>query len=127
MSPFRFKAQLDDIKTLTPEEYEVILGSYEEFKVNAKLYSSCFCAMGLGFVYWQRRFVPRSFFLLGGSLGLFAGVSYAAIRTGWYFVEQVDMLGKDYVISRMIKQDIFDSRPDIDSGTRAQYYMYQNQ
>jgi len=24
----------------------------------------------------------------------------------------------------MMKQDIFDTRPDLDAGTRAQYYMY---
>jgi hypothetical protein len=58
-------------------------------------------------------------------MGLFAGVTYGSIKTGWYFVEKLDALGKDYELSRMIKQDIFDTRPDLDSGLRAQYYMYQ--
>jgi hypothetical protein len=58
-------------------------------------------------------------------MGLMAGGMYGTIKTGWYFVEKVDALGKDYEISRMMKQDIFDTRPDLDSGIRAQYYMYQ--
>ncbi len=58
-------------------------------------------------------------------MGIFAGMAYSAIRTGWYAVEMVDSLGKEYEISRLMKQDIFDTRPDLDSGTRASYYMYQ--
>ena len=57
--------------------------------------------------------------------GTIAGSSYGLIRTGWHIVENLDALGKEYEISRMIKQDIFDSRPDIDSGMRAQYYIHQ--
>lgn len=110
---------MNDIKTLTPEEYEAILSSYEELKVNTKLYCTYFGTVSLGFVYWQRSFVPRSFFFLGGLIGASAGVAYAGIRTGWHLVEQIDKLGKEYEISRLVKQDIFDSRPDIDSNTRA--------
>ena len=47
------------------------------------------------------------------------------IRTGWFVVERIDQLGKDYEISRLVKQDIFDSRPDLNSAMRAQYYIYQ--
>ena len=35
------------------------------------------------------------------------------------------MLGKDYELSRLLKQDIFDTRGDLDSGMRAYYYMQQ--
>lgn len=51
-------------------------------------------------------------------------MTYGSIKTGWFFVERLDKLGKEYELSRMIKQDIFDTRPDLDSGMRAQYYMY---
>ena len=36
------------------------------------------------------------------------------------------MLGNRYELSRLIKQDIFDTRPDIDSDIRALYYMQQS-
>jgi hypothetical protein len=52
-------------------------------------------------------------------MGLVTGATYGTIRTSWYFVNQLDKLGRDYEISRMIKQDIFDTRPDLDSGMRA--------
>ena len=58
------------------------------------------------------------------AMGFFTGMAYSAIRTGWYAVEKVDSLGKEYEISRLMKQDIFDTRPDLDSSTRASYYMY---
>ena len=77
-----------------------------------------------GFTYWQRRYLPRSFYVISLLTGILAGASYSSIKTGWYFVERLDALGKDYEISRMMKQDIFDTRPDMDAGTRAQYYMY---
>lgn len=63
--------------------------------------------------------MPRWFYAISISVGALAGVSYGVIRTGWHLVEHLDALGKDYEISRMMKQDIFDSRPDIDSGMRA--------
>lgn len=69
--------------------------------------------------------MPRTFFLFSVLCGAAAGGAYGCIRTGWYLAERVDALGKDYEISRMMKQDIFDTRPDLDSGTRAQYYMHQ--
>ena len=50
---------------------------------------------------------------------------FAAVKTSWYYVEQMDKLGSDYELSRMMKQDIFDTRPDLDTGMRAQYYEYQ--
>ena len=47
------------------------------------------------------------------------GASYGLIKSGWFVVEQIDALGKNYEISRIVKQDIFDSRPDLDSAMRA--------
>ena len=124
LSPFKFKKQLADIKSLTPEEYETILLSLHEAKLNIKLFALFFSGAALSFTYWQRAFVPRWFFLVSLGVGGLAGASYGLIRTGWHLVEHVDALGKDYEISRMMKQDIFDSRPDLDSGMRAQYYIH---
>ena len=75
--------------------------------------------MSLGFTYWQRIFLPRGFYPFALMMGFMAGGMYGTIKTGWYFVEKVDALGKEYEISRMMKQDIFDTRPDLDSGLRA--------
>lgn len=55
-------------------------------------------------------------------MGIFAGLAYGSIKSSWYLVDRLDSLGKDYELSRIIKQDIFDTRPDLDSGMRAQYY-----
>lgn len=110
---------------MTPEEYEAIVDSVEELKANCKVYALEFTTFSLAFTYWQRRFVPRSFFLFAAVIGSATGIGYGLIRTGWYFAEKVDQLGRDYEISRVMKQDIFDSRPDLDSSTRASYYMYQ--
>ena len=101
-----------------------MLLSLHEAKLNAKLYGTMFCIGTLGFTYWQRTVVPRWFFLVAFTVGAFAGTTYGLVRTGWHIVENLDALGKDYEISRMMKQDIFDSRPDIDSGMRAQYYIH---
>ena len=125
LSPFSYRKQLQEIKSLTPEEYERVIGSIEELKVNCKVYALYFGLFTTGFAYWQRRFIPKSFIGFGALMGISSGIAYGCIRTGWYFVEQVDSLGKDYEISRLVKQDIFDTRPDIDSSTRANYYMYQ--
>lgn len=124
LSPFKFRQQLRDIKTLTPEEYEAILDCADELKANAKTYSLYLVSALCAFTYWQRRYLPRSFYFVSLISGVFAGSAYGSIKTGWYFVERIDALGKDYEISRMMKQDIFDTRPDMDAGTRAQYYMY---
>jgi hypothetical protein len=69
--------------------------------------------------------LPRSFFIFAGIMSIMAGSFYSAIKTGRYGTETLDKLGKDFELSRMIKQDIFDTRPDLDSGIRAQYYMNQ--
>ena len=113
------------MKNLTPDEYETMMMSVEEAKVNMKLYSAFFTTLGLGFTYWQRSNLTRSFYIVPVLLGTFTGSIYGAIRTGSHFVEAMDSLGKDYESARIVKQDIFDTRPDIDSGMRAQYYMYQ--
>ncbi len=97
----------------------------DELSANVKVYAFEFGAFCCAFTYWQRRFIPRSFFIFSILTGMAAGAAYGSIRTGWYLVEKVDALGKDYEISRMMKQDIFDTRPDLDSSTRASYYMYQ--
>ena len=110
---------------MTPEEYETILYTVDEFKANIKIYAMGFTSAGLAFNYWQRSFLPRSFYFFTATMGLLSGAAYASIRTGWYLVERVDALGKDYELSRIVKQDIFDTRPDMDSATRAQFYMNQ--
>ena len=74
---------------------------------------------------WQKVFLRKWFYPFAIGTGMLMGFSFAMIKTGWFIVEQIDSLGKDYEISRIIKQDIFDSRPDLNSGMRAQYYMYQ--
>lgn len=123
-SPWQWRKQLDIVKRLTPEEYETCLRSIEELKSNIKYYSLGFAGLALGFTYWQRVYIPRAFFPFSVLLGATAGIVYGSIKTTLFFVERLDQLGKEYELSRMIKQDIFDTRPDLDSGTRAQYYMY---
>ena len=93
-------------------------------KVNMKYYSFGFSVMALSFTYWQRVFLPRAFYPFSLFMGVFAGVAYGSIKTSFMFVEKMDALGKQYELSRMIKQDVFDTRPDLDSGMRAQYYMH---
>ncbi len=104
---------------MTPEEYETCLGTIEEFKTNFKYYSLIFIGMSLSFTYWQRAFLPKFFYSFSVALGCLAGGLYAFQKTGYYFTERLDMLGKEYELSRMVKQDIFDTRPDLDSGMRA--------
>mmetsp|Transcript_3419 Transcript_3419/g.2876 ORF Transcript_3419/g.2876 Transcript_3419/m.2876 type:complete len:88 (-) Transcript_3419:17-280(-) len=70
-------------------------------------------------------YLPRGFWLFTWTFGIFSGVAFSAIRTGYYGLEQLDKLGKDYELSRVVKQDIFDTRPDVDSDIRALYYMKQ--
>jgi hypothetical protein len=53
------------------------------------------------------------------------GGTFAAIKTGRSAIEDLDKLGKEYELSRLVKQDIFDTRSDLDSGMRAFYYMNQ--
>eukprot|EP00352_Strombidinopsis_acuminata_P002976 CAMPEP_0176396768 /NCGR_PEP_ID=MMETSP0126-20121128/44539_1 /TAXON_ID=141414 ORGANISM="Strombidinopsis acuminatum, Strain SPMC142" /NCGR_SAMPLE_ID=MMETSP0126 /ASSEMBLY_ACC=CAM_ASM_000229 /LENGTH=108 /DNA_ID=CAMNT_0017770577 /DNA_START=306 /DNA_END=632 /DNA_ORIENTATION=- len=100
---------------MTPEEYET------------KMYMFGFTSAALMFNYWQRYMVPRWFYLFSASLGLFTGFVFGTIRTSWHFVEGIDALGKNYELGRMMKQDIFDTRPDLGRDTRASYYMYQEQ
>ena len=110
---------------MTPEEYETILRSLEECKVNIKLYAFMFSTAAVSFSYWQRHVLPRVFYPFALCTGIMTGCAYGTIRTGAFAVERVDALGKDYEISRMMKQDIFDTRPDLDAGMRAQYYIHQ--
>jgi hypothetical protein len=104
---------------LTPEEYETILSGIREVKANCKLYTIGFSALALSFTYWQRIFLPRGFYFFALSMGILVGTAYGTIRTGWFMVERLDRLGKEYELARMVKQDIFDTRPDLDSGKRA--------
>jgi len=80
-----------------------VLLSLNEAKLNVKLYGSMFTLGALGFTYWQRTYVPRWFYAISLTVGALAGVSYGVIRTGWHLVENLDALGKDYEISRMMK------------------------
>ena len=79
----------------------------------------------MGFTFWQRSFLPRSFYIFSFTMGILAGSAFATLKTGWFFVEKFDKLGKEYELARMMKQDIFDTRPDLKSGMRAHYYMHQ--
>ena len=47
------------------------------------------------------------------------GFCFAAARTSWYYVESLDKLGEQYELSRMVKQDIFETRPDMNTAMRA--------
>ena len=125
LSPFNYKNQLKEIKSMTPEEYETVLLCLHETQTNMKLYAMGFTAVTLGFSYWQREFIPRWFYSLAFTTGMMLGAVYGFARSGWFIVEQLDALGKDYELSRIMKQGIFDSRPDIDSAQRAQYYIHQ--
>ena len=109
---------------MTPEEYETVMLAINEFKLNMKVYATIGVVTTMSFSYWQRAYLPRWFYGIAFATGALTGSLYGIIRTGWYFCESIDALGKDYEISRMLKQDIFDSRPDIDSGMRAQYYIH---
>jgi len=102
-----------------------MLSCIRELKYNCKLYMVGFSVAALSFTHWQRVFLPRGFYIFAGLSGLFAGAMYGVLKTSWFFVETIDKLGKDYELSRILKQDIFDTRPDLDSGMRAQYYMHQ--
>lgn len=91
------------MRGLTPEEYETVLRTKEELLANVKCYTVGFVGLSLCFTYWQRIFLPRGFYPFAILMGAFAGVTYGSIKTGWYFVEKLDQLGKDYELSRMIK------------------------
>ena len=90
-----------------------------EYKVNFRVFTSIFLTVGLGFNYWQRSYVPRKFYGFTIAASLVGGSIWAGVRTSWYFVEQMDKLGQEYELSRIVKQDIFDTRPDMDTSTRA--------
>ncbi len=124
-SPWQWRKQLDYIKGLTPEEYESVLYSLNHLKYNCKVYAIFFAGLGLTFSFWQRMFLPKSFYMFAFISGISAGCIYGAIKTSWFFVDKLDSLGRDYELSRMIKQDIFDTRSDLDPGLRAQFYMNQ--
>ena len=110
---------------MTPEEYETVMVSIYEAKLNMKLFASVGAMTTLAFSFWQRAHLPRWYYPIAMTTGLMTGALYGLIRTGWHLCESVDALGKDYEISRLLKQDIFDSRPDMDPGMRAQYYIHQ--
>ena len=81
---------MEYVKNLTPEEYETVLRTLDELKVNVKCYTLSFLALSLGFTYWQRIYLPRGFYPFAVFMGLTAGVSLGSIKTGWYFVEKMD-------------------------------------
>ena len=95
-----------------------------ELKANMKYYTLTFLTMALAFNYWQRQFVPRKFYAFSLGMSCFTGVVFGGVKTSWYFVEQLDKLGSNYELSRMMKQDIFDTRPDMNTAMRAQYYEH---
>ena len=118
-SPFRWRHQLLQIRNFTPEEYETLEDCIFELKTNIKCYSF-FSLLGfLSFNYWQRQYVPRRFYLLSIGISMAAGTFAGCLKTSWYYVEQMDKLGEEYELSRSIKQDIFDTRPDMNTAMRA--------
>lgn len=112
-SPFQWKHQVDYVRSLTPEEYETVLRCKAEFQSNCKRYIFYTSAACCAFTFWQRQFLPRSFFVFSLLIGVAGGVSLGTLMSGGYFVQSLDKLGKEYEISRIMKQDIFDTRPDI--------------
>ena len=75
------------IKSLTPEEYEVVVACIEELKANSKLYALEFALATTAFAYWQRRFIPTSFIAFSILIGSCTGAAYGCIRTSWYLAE----------------------------------------
>ena len=124
-SPFRWRKQWTLIKNFTPEENETLETCLHELKTNMKYYTAIFLSASMAFNFWQRRFVPRKFYLFSFGVSCFAGTVFATAKTSWYYVEMMDKLGQEYELSRMMKQDIFDTRPDMNTAMRAQYYQHQ--
>ena len=122
MSPLRYRQQWQIVKNFTPEEHETLESCLFEYKTNLKYYTSIFLTGCLGFNYWQRQYVPRKFYFFSFCISCSMGALFSSVKTAWYFVEQMDRLGQEYELSRMIKQDIFDTRPDMNTAMRAQYY-----
>ena len=88
---------------MTPEEYETVMLAINEFKLNMKVYATIGALTTMSFSYWQRAYLSRWFYGIAFTTGVVTGSLYGIIRTGWYFCETVDALGKDYEISRMLK------------------------
>ena len=86
-----------------------------------------FLGLASGFTFWQRMYLPKGFWIFTWTFGALSGIAFASIKTGYYGIEQLDKLGKEYELSRMVKQDIFDTRTDLDSDVRALVYMKQNE
>ena len=95
-----------------------------ETKTNMKLYIFGFTCFSVSFTLWQKVFLRKWFWPFAFVSGVFAGTAFAMIRSGWFITEKLDALGKDYETSRLVKQDIFDTRPDLNASMRAQYYIY---
>lgn len=103
-SPFQWRKQLNFIRdNYTPEEYETVLDWLYVMKLNCKKYSIYFSAFTLSFVYWQRMFLPRWFFLPASLFGVFMGTTYGIISSSRIIIENLDKLGKEYQLSRMVK------------------------
>ena len=125
LNPFKWREQWTLVKNFTPEETETLDTCLQELKANCKYYCSISVTATLAFNYWQRAFVPRKFYFFSLGTAMVAGTIFGGVRTSWFFVEQMDRLGSNYELSRMMKQDIFDTRPDMNAAMRAQYYEHQ--
>ena len=123
-SPFRWRQQWLQIRNFTPEECETLEDSLCELKTNIKCYTTLAFASFLAFNFWQRRYLPRKFYFFSFGVSVMAGTLAACVKTSWYYVEQMDKLGQEYELSRAMKQDIFDTRPDMSTAMRAQYYQH---
>ena len=103
MSPLRYRQQWQIVKNFTPEEHETLESCLFEYKTNLKYYTSIFLTGCLGFNYWQRQYVPRKFYFFSFCISCSMGALFSSVKTAWYFVEQMDRLGQEYELSRMIK------------------------
>jgi len=80
----------------TPEEYETVLDWLAVMKLNCKKYSCYFGALTLSFVYWQRSYLPRWFFLPACVFGVLVGSTYGVLKSSRVIIESLDKLGKEY-------------------------------
>ena len=118
-SPLKWRQQWQLIKNFTPEETVTLDNCLAELKTNFKVYTAGFVTLATAFNYWQRHVVPRKFYIFTLGVSTLTAAVFSCVKTSWYYVEQMDRLGQDYELSRMMKQDIFDTRPDMDTAMRA--------
>ena len=68
-----------------------------------KYYSSIFFIASIGFNFWQRQYIHKQFYFMSIGCSLLTGMVFGCVKTSWFYVEQMDKLGEEYELSRMIK------------------------